>query len=251
MFSANHFIWMAICLILVVVLTVCSTIFKFGFRLSNVLICLIVFAGEMVKIYCSMGPAKNGGMVVRATSLPLHFCSIMIFVYFWMLISPRAKESQTLMNFAAPMSILGGILAILIPASGVSFSQPAAYQCFLYHAGMVWFGLYLFISKKANLGIKAYFKNMAAIAFLALCSIWVNGALQQYNTNYFFTVRPPMKNLPLLNLDNGWWMYIFTLVILGIVLLGLFHLPFIIKEIKLKKKAKLAKIQNEEKTPNA
>ena len=92
---------------------------------------------------------------------------------------------------------------------------------------------------------------MAAIAFLALCSIWVNSALQQYNTNFFFTVRPPMKNLPLLNLDNGWWMYIFTLVILGIVLLGLFHLPFIIKEIKLKKKAKLAQIQNEEKTPNA
>ncbi len=254
MFSTNHFIWLAICFVVVVVLTFCSIKFKFSLKVSNIIICLVVFAGEIVKIYCSLKPAiKDGGMVIRATSLPLHFCSIMIFVYFYMLISKKGHESQTLKNFVAPMSLLGGILAILIPASGVSFNSPAPYQCFLYHAGMVWFGLYLLITRQAVLGIKPYLTNMAIIGGLAICSLWVNSALQTYNTNFFFTVRPPMKNLPILNLNNGWFAYFMTLVVLGIVLLGLVHLPYIIKEIISKVKSKQninQSIQEEEKTPD-
>lgn len=254
MFSTNHFIWLAICFVVVVVLTFCSIKFKFGLKVSNIIIFCIVVAGEIVKIYCSLKPAlKDGGMVISATSLPLHFCSIMIFVYFYMLVSKKGKESQTLKNFVAPMSLLGGILAILIPASGVSFNSPAPYQCFLYHAAMLWFGLYLLISRQAVLSIKSCFTNMGIIAGLALCSLWVNSALQIYNTNFFFTVRPPMKNLPILNLNNGWFAYFMSLVVLGVILISLVHLPYIIKEIISKVKSKQninQSIQDEEKTPD-
>ena len=238
MFSTNHIIWLAICAVLVAVLTVCSIKFKFSFRLSNIIICIIVFMGEVVKMYCSLVPAKGGGMVVRATSLPLHFCTIMIFIYFYMLLTKKDGGAKKLLSFVAPMSLLGGVLAIIIPASGTSFTAIAPYQCFLYHAGMVWFGLYLFITKQAVLDLKSYFRNMGIIGALAICSIWVNGALQLYQTNYFFTVRPPMDGIPLLNLNNGWFAYFCTLVVLGVLLLGLVHLPFIIKEFVNKRKTK-------------
>ena len=60
--------------------------------------------------------------------------------------------------------------------------------------------------------------------------IWVNSALQVYDTNFFYVVRPPMDNLPILNLDNGWFAYFISLVLVAFVLFTLLHIPFIIAE---------------------
>ena len=65
--------------------------------------------------------------------------------------------------------------------------------------------------------------------------IWVNSALSAYDTNFWYVVRPPTKNLPLLNLDNGWLCYFLTLVGIGLFALTVTHLPVMLKE---RKKAK-------------
>jgi hypothetical protein len=46
-------------------------------------------------------------------------------------------------------------------------------------------------------------------------------------------MKPPMEGLPLLNLNHGWFVYFFTIVLLGLVLITLIHLPFMIKNRKL------------------
>ena len=105
-----------------------------------------------------------------------------------------------------------------------------AYQCFVYHAGLVWFSLYLIVSKRAKLGGKTIFSNMFILLCLSFMNIYINGALSNYNTKFMYIVRPPMENLPFLNLDKGWYVYILRLFISAITLLSLFHLPFIISE---------------------
>lgn len=47
-----------------------------------------------------------------------------------------------------------------------------------------------------------------------------------------YLVRPPMENLPYLNLDSGWYVYLLRLMALGAALVTLFQLPFILRKRK-------------------
>lgn len=47
-----------------------------------------------------------------------------------------------------------------------------------------------------------------------------------------FIVRPPLEGLPFLNLNHGYYIYLFRVIMLGVIGLSLFHLPFIVKERK-------------------
>lgn len=68
--------------------------------------------------------------------------------------------------------------------------------------------------------------------------LWVNSILQVYYTNFFYIVRPPMDNLPILNLNNGWFVYFISLITVALILFSLLHLPFIILERKERKNYK-------------
>ncbi len=111
-------------------------------------------------------------------------------------------------------------------------TKPFAYQCFLYHAGLVWWALYLLVTKQVDLGKKAYLTNVGVLSILLFVMLWVNSALSVYDTNFFYVIRPPAEHLPLLNLDNGWIVYFLTLVGLGLAGVTLTHLPAMLKERK-------------------
>ena len=177
----------------------------------------------------------NGG-VLGAEFLPLHLCSILIFFIFFLNFCKDEKRLEKIKSFIIPIALLGGLMALLIPTSGVNFLKPYAYQCFVYHAGIIWYGLYLLVTKQGKLGLKSYVNNMVYLFGIMFLMLWVNSILQVYDTNFFYLVRPPMKNLPLLNLDNGWFCYFITLILVALVLFTLLHLPFIIAERKANKK---------------
>lgn len=82
------------------------------------------------------------------------------------------------------------------------------------------------------MGKQAWLRNMGIPACLVVVMLWINSALAVYDTNFFYLVRPPMEDLPLLNLENGWMAYFLTIVALGITLVSLVHLPFLLKERK-------------------
>lgn len=82
------------------------------------------------------------------------------------------------------------------------------------------------------MGKKAYLRNLGILACLVVVMLWINSALAVYDTNFFYLVRPPMEDLPLLNLNNGWMAYFLTVAALGVSLLSLVHLPFLLKERK-------------------
>ena len=234
MFTLKHFIWLGICLIFIVGMIILAKKFKFSLKTSSLIMSIICVVSEVSKMMSDMQDNVAGGMSLDPRSLPFHLCSLMIFVVFYIFLAPDSKFKQTLINFLAAIGTIGSFMALIIPTNGVEFNEIGPYQCFVYHAGLMWFSIYLIISKNAKLDLKAYVTNISILSFLAFMMIYVNGALSAYGTNFFYVVRPPMDNLPILNLNHGWYVYFVTLLLVGITLMTLFHLPFIIKNRKKK-----------------
>lgn len=241
MFTLEHFIWIGLCVVMIAALTFVSVKFKFSFKTAALIMAGIALCSELMKIFTHMeavnpdNPAQ--GMVIEATALPFHLCSILIFAYFYLPFSKEGKVREFLTSFSIPVAFIGGTLAILMATSGTDFAKPYAYQCFVYHAGILWFAIYLILTKQVEMGKKKYLQNVATLAAIAIVMIWVNGALQEYNTNFFYVVRPPVKGLPLLNLDHGWYVYFAHLCCLGVLGVTLVHLPSMIADFLRKKKS--------------
>lgn len=234
MFTTLHFIWLGICLVFIVGMTLLGKKCNFSLKVASFIMVGICLASEISKMMSDMQPNIDGGMSLSPKSLPFHLCSLMIFVVFYIAFAKDSSFKQTLINFLAVIGAIGSFCALIIPTNGVKFNEIGPYQCFVYHSGLIWYSLYLIISKNAKLGLRSYFSNLIILASLAFLMIYVNGALSAYGTNFFYVVRPPMDNLPILNLNHGWYVYFITLLVLGIVLITLFHLPFIIKEKRAK-----------------
>ena len=229
MFTLKHFIWLGICLVFIVSMLILSKKLKFSLKRASLIMSIICIVSEVSKMMSDMQDNIDGGMSLNPKSLPFHLCSLMIFVVFYIFLAPDSKFKQTLINFLAAIGTIGSFMALIIPTNGVEFNEIGPYQCFVYHAGLMWFSIYLIMAGYAKLDLKAYITNISILAFLAFMMIYVNGALSAYGTNFFYVVRPPMDNLPILNLNHGWYVYFISLLILGIVLMSIFHLPFIIK----------------------
>lgn len=242
MFGVNHLIWLGISFALIGVLLFCSLKFKFSIKICAIIMSGISILSEFVKIFAHMllsdpeDPSR--GMVLKVTSLPLHLCSIIIFLIFYIALSKNEERKQKVLNFYVPIALIGGILALLLATSGTEFTRPQPYQSFIYHAAIVWFALHALITKKVDMGLRTYITNIVILAAMTFAMIWINGALQNFETNFFFVVRPPAKGLPLLNLNHGWYVYFVNLIAVGLVLLTALHLPYMIIEAKKKKALK-------------
>ncbi len=239
MFTTEHFIWMAICFVFIACLTFFSIRFKFSFRTSALIMAGASLVSETSKILSHMEYVDkkdiSEGMVIEPTALPLHLCSLLIFAFFYLPFCKNEKVKSILVSLAVPIGIIGSLLAIFMATSGTDFTAPEPYQCFLYHSTMIWFSVYLLITRQVDLGKRAWLRNMGTLFALAISMIWVNGALSQYDTNFFYVVRPPVDGLPLLNLDHGWYVYFATILAVGFICVTLVHLPALIGEARRKK----------------
>jgi len=234
MFETNHFIWIGISVAFVVFMLVFGAKKKISLRTAGYVMCAICVFSETSKIMSDMIEGVKGGMVLDPRSLPFHLCSMMLFGVFFITFGKDGKAKRLVINFMAVVGTLGSICAILIPTNGTDFLSIHSYQCFVYHAGLLWFSLYLIVSKNADLGLRSYTRNVTVLLALVLVMLYVNSILSAYGTNFMYLVRPPMKNLPFLNLDHGWYVYFMHVLSLGAALVSLFHLPFILVERKQK-----------------
>lgn len=168
-----------------------------------------------------------------------HFIWIGICILFILIMNHYAKkEDFTLQNacyffmFICLLSETTKMMSDMIPTYGVEFNVANVYQCFMYHAALTWFSLYLIRFKHANLGMQAFKDNLVVLFALLVFNLYMNSILAVYDTNFMFIVRPPLEGLPFLNLNHGYYIYLFRVIMLGVIGLSLFHLPFIVKERK-------------------
>lgn len=230
MFTKEHLIWIGLCVVFVALMTLICVKRSLSLRRAGYIMTAICVLSETSKTMGEMVESSGGGMVLDPRSLPFHLCSLMLFGVLIITFGKDGAVKQWLINFMAVAGVLGSICAILIPTNGTDFRDIGSYQCFVYHAGLLWFSLYLIISKNAHLGGKTLFRNLLLLGCFTLAMLYINSILSMYNTNFMFLVRPPMKNLPILNLDDGWDMYFLRLSGIGLSVVSLYHLPFIIAE---------------------
>lgn len=236
MFTLEHFIWIGLCVLLITILSFVSIRYKFSFKTAAIIMAVVSLVSEISKIMSHMsfvnGKDVSDGMFLEPSSLPFHLCSLLIFAFFYLPFAKNEKVKNIIIELAVPVGLVGATLAILMATSGTDFLAVYAYQCFIYHAAMIWFSIYLIATKQVILGKKAWVRNILILFSMSFVMIWVNGLLSSYDTNFWFVVRPPRDNLPILNLDNGWYLYFLTILSLGFVLVSLVHIPFLIKERK-------------------
>lgn len=230
MFDRNHFIWIGICSVFVIGMLICGKRSHLSLRAASRIMVVISVFSETGKILSEMQVGLLGGMSLSPRALPFHLCSLMLFGVLYIAFGREGKAKQAVIDFVAVMGTLGSIAAILIPTNGTDFTSIFSYQCFVYHGGLLWFSLYLILHKDARLGIRAYFRNLGMLLLIVWFTFYLNGALSAYGTNFMFLVRPPMENLPYLNLNHGWYIYFLRLILLGTGLISLFQLPFMIHE---------------------
>lgn len=243
MFTTEHFIWIALCLAFVIFMTRFCLKKQISLKLAAQIMVMICLFSEISKIMSGMMESPNGGMFLNPQSLPFHLCSLILFGIIYITFGKDGLLKQTIIDFVAALGTLGSIAAILIPTNGTDFTSIDAYQCFVYHAGLLWFSLYLIFSGRARMDMAALGRNLTILFFLTLLMIYVNGALSSYDTNFMYVVRPPMENLPYLNLEKGWYSYFLHLLALGLTLLCLFYAPFLLYRQKNAKKAPARPVQ--------
>lgn len=232
LFSPKHFLWLALCSLGIVLGLWAAEKRKLDVKSAARVMAVISVLSESCKMMTHMLPSPLGGFALDPNALPFHLCSMQIFVVFYLTFSKDAAGKQRVSSFFVPTGLLGGIMAMLIPTDGVDFLDPLAYQCFIFHAGLVWLAVYLLRNGGVDMGKRAYGRNLLILLCLAGVMIYVNGAFFDYGTNFMFLTRPPLEGLPILNLNHGWYCYLLTLALLALVLMTLVHLPFLIAEAR-------------------
>ncbi len=228
MFTVNHFIWLGVIALLIAValVTLKKTNTSNGAVGKGVMMLLIVL--KLFHVALSMKESEHGGYIINQTQLSFHLCSIMIYTIIFVNVIKNEKVIKVLKSFMVPCLFIGALMALLIPTEGVDFATPRVWQYMLIHGVLVFYGIYLAAVERVDLSFKAYFNNLKLLVCITAVAFLMNSVLEQYKTNFLFLRVPPMDNLPLLNLNNGWYVYFITVVIIACVLMLLVQLPFML-----------------------
>lgn len=157
------------------------------------------------------------------TLLPLHLCSVLVFVSAVMLVN----KNYTLYEFVYFMGLSGATQAILTPDAGpYGFPHFRFFQVFVSHGSIVTAALFMTIIegyrptwqsvKRVFIGMNIY------MVFVGL----VNWAL---DSNYMFIAHKPYTP-SLLDYLGPWPWYLIWLEVIGLALMLLLYLPFVLKD---------------------
>ncbi|MBE7080702.1 MAG: hypothetical protein E7371_05635 [Clostridiales bacterium] len=242
MFTTNHFIWLgAIAVFIATALIVIKKLHTSHRTVGKITMILLIIL-KTFHVALSMKESEYGGFVLSQTQLSFHLCSIMIYTVIFTNIIKNEKVIATLKSFMVPCLFIGAAMALLIPTEGADFTRPRVWQYMLIHGTLVFYGIYLAAIERVDLSLKAYVTNLKLLVCITLIAFLMNSVLEQYQTNFLFLRVPPMDNLPLLNLNNGWYVYFLTLTAIACLLTFLVQLPFMLWN----KRAEKAKLSNAE-----
>ena len=233
-FGTKHLIIVAVCIALIVGLTILSK------RLSFDKICrILLYVGitsEIIKIfyYIVQNEETHGGVLPK-TDLPFHLCSIQIIFTLLLNISTSDKLKRFLLSFMYPSCLIGGIAAIFIAtSSSLNGLWIITAQYFLYHVAIVVFSLRLIIGSDFKIQLSDYFNCLKFLLVIMFFAFYINSIVYDgvSNINFMYVASPPQSGLPFLTEEYGWLVYIVHYAFLVITAVTLCYIKPIINAIK-------------------
>ncbi|HET89584.1 MAG TPA: TIGR02206 family membrane protein [Chloroflexi bacterium] len=159
------------------------------------------------------------------TMLPLHLCSVFVFLSAYMLVT----RNYTIYEYAYFLGIGGAIQALLTPDAGIyGFPHLRFFQVIISHGSIVTAAIYMTVVegyrptwgslKRVTIGANLYMLAVAGVN-------WVLGS------NYLFIARKP-DTPSLIDVLGPWPWYIVSIEVFALVLCLILYLPFAIRDRK-------------------
>jgi hypothetical integral membrane protein (TIGR02206 family) len=157
------------------------------------------------------------------TMLPLHLCSVFVFLTSYMLLT----RSSAIYEYAYFLSIVGAMQALLTPDVGrYGFPHFRYFQTFISHGLLFSMPIYFTIVEGFRPTWRSVVRVLVGMNLYMLFVGLVNWAI---GSNYLFIAHKP-ETASLLDLLPAWPWYILTIEAIGILLILLLYLPFFIKD---------------------
>lgn len=159
------------------------------------------------------------------TMLPLHLCSVLVFVSAVMLIN----KNYAIFEFAYFLGIGGAIQALITPDAGIyGFPHFRFFQVFISHGAIVTSAIYMTFVEN----FRPYWSSLRRIALWGnFYMIAIFGLNQLIGSNYLFIAHKP-ETASLIDVLGPWPWYIVSLEAIALVMCLLLYLPFYISDSK-------------------
>ena len=254
MFTAYHFIWLAVSFILIAAAIVLLIKYKPDMRRVLTWACIGAVLSELTRAFSLMHliPSADGTITIpflELHNLPFHLCSVQVLLIFYSRFAKESKLRTAILAFMYPTFAAGAFIALFIPIIftddihvSQAFTHPIAYQYFLYHSMLVILGVYIAVSKQVDIQRKHCFTTIGILFFMAFISIYLNSWMAMptyrngevvsvdYTPNFFFTYKPPVP----FEFTEIWQWYIYFMILVAVVCIFalVFYMPFFKKKGK-------------------
>jgi len=162
------------------------------------------------------------------TMLPLHMCSVMVWVSAFMLLT----KNYTAYELVYFLGIGGATQALLTPdASGYGFPHFRAFQTFIGHGLLVAIPIYMTVVEDYRPTLQSFKRVFIWTNLYMIPVFFLNLVI---DSNYLFIAHKP-EFPTLLDLLAPWPWYVLQLELIGFAILFILYFPFLIKDLRLKK----------------
>jgi hypothetical integral membrane protein (TIGR02206 family) len=161
--------------------------------------------------------------------LPLHICSILIWLAGFMLIF----KNYRIYEFAYFIGIGGAMQALLTPDAGIyGFPHYRVFQTFISHGLLITAAVFMTTVEGFRPTWKSFWRVLIGINIYAAIIFPINHLL---GTNYLFINGKP-ATASLLDALPAWPYYLIYMELIAFAIFLLLYLPFIIKDARINKR---------------
>jgi len=165
------------------------------------------------------------------TMLPLHLCSVLVFVSAYFLLT----RSQGIYPYVYFMGIAGALQALLTPDAGIyGFPHFRAFQTMISHGLIITTGIYMTVVEGFRPTWRIAWKVFVGCNIYLLVIFVLN---QIIGSNYLFVARKP-ETASLLDMLPAWPWYILYIELIGVICILLLYLPFAIRDWRARSQAR-------------
>ncbi len=163
------------------------------------------------------------GQWALQTMLPLHLCSVFVFLSAYMLIT----KNYTIYEFGYFLGIAGALQALLTPDAGsYGFPHFRAWQVMISHGAIVTAQIYMTVVE----GYRPTWRSLGKVALWGnVYMLFVGIVNALLGSNYLFIAHKP-ETASLLDVLPAWPWYIPILELIGLAMFLLLYAPFALKD---------------------